>query len=135
MQRLWDDLRSSDAIKAGTAIWTLAAVPQKSLPYLKERLRPVRAEDTPQVSRLIADLDSPNFRRRQTSKEQLAALGDRAEPGLSTALHAKPSEEQRRRIEQLLEALHVVRAPETLRYLRALLISSFLRVKPSAPSR
>ena len=120
MQRLWDDLKSGDARKAGTAIWTLAAVPQKSLSYLKERLRPVRAEDTPEVSRLIADLDSPNFRRRQAAKEQLAALGDRAEPGLSTALLAKPSEEQRRTIVQLLEALHVVRDPETLRHLRAL---------------
>jgi hypothetical protein len=44
MDRLWADL-DDDAARAYQAIWEMAAVPDRSVPLLSERLKPIRVDD------------------------------------------------------------------------------------------
>jgi HEAT repeat protein len=86
---------------------------------LRDRLRPA-AELSPEKLRgLIAQLDSPQFAQREAAQKQLAEFGEEAGPILRAAIQNKPSPEQRRSIEQLLENLHIIRSPEVLRHVRA----------------
>jgi hypothetical protein len=121
LQSLWDDLASKDAGKAFDAIGLLAASAQQAVPLLKARLHSAPAPAEPkQVARLVADLDSEQFDARQKAAEELRRLGERAEPGLRTALKEQPPLEARKRIEELLEGVRVLAtAPENLRNLRA----------------
>src|SRR5262249_59156436 len=54
----WSELIGEDARRAEEAIWTLAAYPRQTLPFLRERLRTVPAVDPQRMTELIANLDS-----------------------------------------------------------------------------
>jgi WD40 repeat protein len=116
----WADL-AGDAPKAYRAVWTLAALPDQAVPFLKERLHSVPAAKPEHIRRLIADLDADDFDRREAATKELAALGDQAKAPLRKALDETTSAEARKRITPLLKALDewVVSDPETLRALRA----------------
>jgi hypothetical protein len=127
LERLWADLagENSAAAKAHQAVWTLVAVPAKTVPFLKDHLRPAAALDAKQVQRLITDLDSPEFAVREDAYKKLASFGEQAEPALRQALESNPPLEKRKR----LEALHtnaeragcgIVHSAELLRTLRAI---------------
>ncbi|MGH7222781.1 MAG: hypothetical protein ACRELF_06115, partial [Gemmataceae bacterium] len=125
LQRLWADLAGEDAAKAHQAVWKLAAVPAKAVPFLRDHLRPAVALDAKRLQRLIDDLDSPEFAEREEARKKLASFAEQVEPALRQALKGKPSLEMRKR----LEALHadaefashgVVRSPQLLRTLRAI---------------
>jgi WD40 repeat protein len=103
VQRLWTDLASADAAKAGQAVWTLAATPTQVLPLLRQYLRPIDPV-LPGIDRLLADLDSDTFAVRQKAMDELAKLGEVAAPALRQAW-AQSTLEKRRRLEQLLEPL------------------------------
>jgi hypothetical protein len=105
LSRLWADLGSEDAAKADRALWTLVAVPERSVPLLKQQLAPAKPDPkrAEKLSKLIADLDSEDFAVRDKADTDLAKLGVLAEPALKKALTANPSLEVRRRIESLLE--------------------------------
>jgi hypothetical protein len=87
-----------------------------ALAFLKERVPLVVVPGTERVARLIADLDDDAFAVREKAQAELRALGGEAEPALREALKGKPSPEQARRVERLLEDLksHPV-SGETLR--------------------
>jgi hypothetical protein len=89
---------------------------------LRQRLRPVTAEDLHRLEQRIGDLDSDQFAVRQAAEEALVKTGAAGvEPALRQALAANPAPELRRRLETILEALE--RQPvsgELLRALRAL---------------
>src|SRR4029077_15732677 len=102
LSRLWADLGSEDDAKADRALWTLVAVPERSVPLLKQQLAP-DPKLAAKLSKLIADLDSEEFTVRDKAATELAKLGVLAEPALKKALTANPSLEVRRRIESLLE--------------------------------
>jgi hypothetical protein len=101
---LWEDLADADAHKAHRAIWALALAPRRSLPLLKERLRPVPREGR-WLDRLVADLDHADFATREKATRELESLGNAIEPYLREVLGAKPGAEGKRRIEQMLEKL------------------------------
>ena len=42
LDRLWSDLGDADAGKAYAALWTLVDARERTLPYLRERLQPIR---------------------------------------------------------------------------------------------
>jgi RNA polymerase sigma factor (sigma-70 family) len=119
VQAWFADLAGDDARKAHTAIWGLIAVPQLAVPLLRDRLQPAAGVPADQLQRLIADLDSSQFQRRESASKKLTEFEERAEPALLAALQANPSLELRRRIEALLAAPRIVRSPEALRHLRA----------------
>jgi hypothetical protein len=75
--------------------------------------------------KLLADLDGDSFEVREAAAKRLKELGLHAEPALRAALNAKPSLEQRRRIEPLLAALAETPqslSAEDLRELRAVIV-------------
>ncbi|HTU89812.1 MAG TPA: hypothetical protein VMF69_06935 [Gemmataceae bacterium] len=96
---------------------------RKSWPSLPRVIFPTSTADG--ISKLLADLDSDSFKLREAAVKRLKELGLQAEPALRAALAAKPSLEQRRRIEAILAALSEMPekpAPEELRQLRALIV-------------
>jgi WD40 repeat protein len=126
---LWADLASADAARAYRALWTLAGVPKQAMALLGKRLRPVTAADPKRVGPLLADLDSPRFAVRKRAEQELAKLGDSAEPALRTALAGAPSVEVRQRIERLLGK----RGGERLRYVRALEVLEIIGAAQAGP--
>ncbi|MCI0463448.1 MAG: sigma-70 family RNA polymerase sigma factor [Gemmataceae bacterium] len=119
LDALWRDLGAADALAAYRAIRTLAAAPTQAVPFLGARLKPVAAVSPDRLARLITDLGSAVFARRQEATAELERLGPLAVPALREALAAKPELEMRRHLERL--ALHS--APlsgEALRAWRAL---------------
>jgi hypothetical protein len=101
----WADLGSKDTVRARRAVWALAATPEKSVPLLRGRLRPVPLSASRRLDRLIAELDDERFEVRQRATRALEALGVDVEPALRKALAHGPPLEQRKRLERLLEPL------------------------------
>jgi WD40 repeat protein len=99
----WTALASDDAIRAYEAAQRLAKSPAQAIPYLGERLHPVRSVDAQRVISLIADLDSPQFSVREKAAQELEELGELAIPACRKALEGKPSLDLRRRLEMLVE--------------------------------
>jgi hypothetical protein len=117
---LWDALEG-DAATACEAIRRLAASPDRATPFLRGKLRAVAAADPKHVERLVSDLNAGNYAARERASEELEEIGEPAAGALRKALAGKPSLEQRRRLEQLLERIEEpAKSPRQLRELRAL---------------
>jgi len=125
IESLWTDLADADAAKAWRAVWRLADASQDALGFLRGRVKPYPTAPAELTRKLLADLDSDSFEVREETVKRLKELGLQAEPALRAALAAKPSLEQRRRIEPILAALSEMPeepSPEGLRQLRALIV-------------
>src|SRR4029077_8953991 len=74
LSRLWADLGSDDVAKADRALWTLVAVPERSVPLLKQQLPAAKPDPklADKLSKLIADLDSEEFTVRDKAATELA---------------------------------------------------------------
>ncbi len=133
-EELWADLLAPEGAPAWQAICTFAASPA-GVKSLGRRLPPAPpARDEARIARLVQSLDGDDFQERQAATQELAKLGEAAEPALRRALEGKPSAEARRRLERLLEgdtaerlrtdraleALELSRLPEADRVLEAL---------------
>jgi WD40 repeat protein len=105
LNRLWEDLASTDAVRAYRAIGLLAATPTDAVPFLEEHVRAVAPADAEGVARLLRNLDSNDFTTRERASEELAQLAESAGPALRKALADRPSPEAKRRIQALLDAL------------------------------
>jgi RNA polymerase sigma factor (sigma-70 family) len=117
---LWRALARSDAVAAGRAVWSLAADPKPSVEFLARRLREPSPQ-SPQIAKLVADLDSEVFKTREAAERKLQALGKRAVPALGQALSRGVSLEARRRVKRLWEKRAApLRSPEALQVLRAI---------------
>ena len=101
------------------------------MPLLRDRLRPAVALPADELQRLVQDLDSPRFRRREEASRRLAEFGEDAEPTLRQALANKASAEARQRLERILAGPRPVRSPELLRSLRALQILEAIGDEPA----
>lgn len=131
-EELWPDLAADDAVKAFRAMRGLVAAPDKALPVLRERLRPLAAviafdDDPRRIATLIADLDSADFKTRQQATAELKKLGRRAIPYLEKALVAGPSLEMRGRIDAIMaQADRPTFSPERLQASRAIELLEWL---------
>jgi WD40 repeat protein len=116
----WKDLGAADAGKAYRAVWGLARVPHKAVPFLRDRLHPVPLLDSKHLARLVADLEHKRYAVRDQASRELERLGDLADSALRKALEGDPPLELRRRAEQILEKTGgPVTDPVQLRTLRA----------------
>jgi WD40 repeat protein len=113
-------LAGDDAPAAWNAIWKLIAAPRQVLPLLRQRLKPIEAFPVDEAGRLIDDLDSNAFAKREAASKRLAELEERVVPALKTALEVASSPEKRRRIERLLPTSEVVRSRDVLQTVRAI---------------
>jgi RNA polymerase sigma factor (sigma-70 family) len=106
LRDLWNDLVGDDGAKAYRAIWRLARNPTRCVPFLREKVQPARAlppDERKQIQRCLADLDSDDAAIREHADAELAKTLVTVEPLLRRALTGRPSLEQRKRIERLLE--------------------------------
>jgi hypothetical protein len=108
LEQCWTDLASVDAARAYAASWTLVSVPDKAVPFLGARLRPILPltdAGRRQLAQRLAELDSDDFAVRRRARQEFEKLGELAEPALRRALKGRPSLATRRQIDALLEAI------------------------------
>jgi hypothetical protein len=102
--QLWADLGAEDAAAMHRASWVLTAAGNEAVPLLGERLAPVPVDramgDT--ITKLVEQMDHDQFSAREQASQQVAALGEAAEPFLKDALQITSSAEARHRIRRLL---------------------------------
>jgi hypothetical protein len=105
LEALWGDLLGRDAFRAYQALGRLAAAPRAAMPFIDKRLKSMGAGEEQRIARLIAELDSDEFARRELAMEELEKLGRRAEEALRNVLASEVSTEVRRRVGALLRKL------------------------------
>jgi hypothetical protein len=88
LDRWWADLAGEDARRAYAAVCGLAAAPPQALRLLREHLRPTTEAPPAKLRPLIAELDNPQFERREAARRELTGLGEAAVPALRAALQA-----------------------------------------------
>lgn len=119
-EAFWTDLAAPDAFRAYRAMWAMVREPQDSLPFLKERLKPVPKTAAGHIVQLIENLENDKFVVREQATTELNLLGEVALPALRKAATAPVSLEGRRRIAKLLQTYGgFVPPPDRLRLLRA----------------
>jgi RNA polymerase sigma factor (sigma-70 family) len=121
LEARWAELAGADAARAHRALWTLAADPIRSVPFLGKALEPYEKPDA-QLERMIADLDHVRFEVRQKAVADLEKVLGRAEPALRKVLAGKPPLELHKRVTKLVEKLESSPVPpsDLLCALRAL---------------
>jgi RNA polymerase sigma factor (sigma-70 family) len=104
LEGAWKELASTDAARAYQAICSLAAVPDSTVPFIKDRLIG-GADANLRTNGLISNLDDDAFNVREQATGALIALGEAARPAISRALAAQPSPEARRRLDRVLQEM------------------------------
>jgi WD40 repeat protein len=128
--KMWWDKLASQRADAHRAVWTMAAAPGQTIPFLRERLRPASPVTTERIAKLIALLDSDSFQRREQAAAELAQLEKRAEPALVKVVKETHSVEVRKRAGQLLAKLSApIPSPARLRQIRALAVLEYCSTK------
>ena len=110
MESAWSELMGGYGPAAYDAAWRLALSPEGAVALLADRIRPV-PEEGEKIRRLILDLDDERYDDRERASQELASLGELAEPDLREAQDGA-SEEVRTRAQVLLDRLAV--APPSL---------------------
>jgi WD40 repeat protein len=138
LESCWTSL-AEDASSAYAAMQRLSAAPTQSIPYLEQRIHPIRPVQGKHLAKMIADLDSTQFSVRQKAAQELESLGVAAVAACRKALEDKPSldahvqletlikhsQEWRRSLHMLralreIEALELANAPEANKWLERL---------------
>src|SRR6266536_842074 len=70
LDKLWADLASADEATSTRAILALAAAPKDSIPFLKDRLKPVKV-DADRVAKLVKQMENPKFAEREAASREL----------------------------------------------------------------
>jgi RNA polymerase sigma factor (sigma-70 family) len=116
----WKDL-GRDAGIAYQAMGKLLYSPKATVALLDKQLSPAPDADKERIAKLLADLDSKEYKVREQASRDLEKLGEVAAPAVQKALSANPPLEMRRRLELLLTKLEDASLPpETLRQVRAI---------------
>ena len=115
-ERLWGQLLGEPAV-ASLAIQRLAHDHTGSVALLRSRLAAV---DGKKIAKLLRDLETDNYKTRDSASKSLAEMGCFAEGSLRHELTKKPNLEKHRRLEELLLKLTDERlVAEHLRALRS----------------
>jgi hypothetical protein len=121
LEKHWQALAGDDAAKAFAAIRELAATPKEAVAWIKERLKPAAPLDMKRVEELVKQLDSDQFKVRDTATKDLQKLDEQIVLALDKALAANPSLESKQRLEGLRGKLTgIVLQGERLRAYRAI---------------
>ena len=117
----WAVLLNNDGGKAFEAICDLSASPKEAVAFLAQHLKPAEPVDPAVIQKLIADLDSDQYKLRQKAHADLLKIGERAVPAIEKALAAQPPLETKTRLENVrLKLTNVVLSDEKLRMYRAI---------------
>jgi len=107
----WRILFERDAVKADLAIWSFIDCPDDSLPYLQRKLQPASIPDAARVRRLLADLDSGDFKTRTRADDELSKYGELILTQIDQAMKESNALESRRRLESLASKARMATAP------------------------
>lgn len=115
----WSALADGRIPTAHRAMDALKSQPAKSLPFLKERLRPIPAHDPKRIAQLLGDLADPKFAAREAAERELLLRDEEAVPAIREALEGKLAPEARRCLDEIMKRLEDGRLPseETRRLL------------------
>jgi RNA polymerase sigma factor (sigma-70 family) len=121
VESYWDDLAGGDAGRAFRAVAALGGAPKPTVAWLRDHLKPAGEAELKKVAGWVADLDSDTFETREKATRELAKAGELARPALEKTLAGRPSQEMRRRAQELLARLKSAEelTPEALRQVRA----------------
>jgi hypothetical protein len=122
-QRCWADLGAEPASVAFAAVQALACEPSQSVPFLRDRLKPIAPLDEvgqKKLRRCLAELNDDAFTVRSAAVQELQKLGELAEPALRQALENSPTPNAKRLLEQVLQELPGLTG-DRLRQLRAVM--------------
>jgi WD40 repeat protein len=126
LDALWKRLAGS-AAEADAALRELAASPTQAADLVRRSLKPAPKDQSERIAGLIRDLNSATFAKRVQAGKALMDLGEDAAEALRATLKGQPSEEVRRRVEELLTRLtDKGPAPNYLRGLRAIRLLGWL---------
>jgi WD40 repeat protein len=117
---VWKSFAGTDE-KIAASIRRLVQTPETTVPFFKQHFQPAKGEsiDEKVLDKLVADLDSANFKTRDKATKELLRIAVRAESALVKGLKTHTSLEVRRRIQDILET--IVRhepTPEELQAMR-----------------
>jgi hypothetical protein len=104
LESRWADLASPDEGKATRALLALAATPKETTAFLKDHLKPVKA-DAKRVEQLLKSLDSTNYAARVQATTELEYYGKYIKNDLEAALKSATQSETKTRIQQLLDKI------------------------------
>src|SRR5262249_30952071 len=99
LETLWDAL-AAEPPRAYRALWRLSETGGAAA-FLRRKVLPAQSDE--RLTKWIADLDDDEFDVREKAQQQLAERGEAALPELRQSLAAKPSAEQRKRLEALVQ--------------------------------
>jgi hypothetical protein len=122
LQRLWEELASTDEHRAYEAMMFLLRAPQQTVPIFRQKLRPVGEETIQHVRRLLRRLNSDVFDEREKSSRELTDLCASNRPLLQQSLREAASLETKRRLEKILAGDSRRLGPDLARTLRSIQI-------------
>ncbi|MGE3808363.1 MAG: hypothetical protein AB7K24_27185 [Gemmataceae bacterium] len=96
----------------------MVAAPDLAVPFLRDKLKPVKAPDAATLDKLLEELDSNDFKTREQANQSLEKLGVLALGALKDRLKENPgSLEAKNRMTRLID--HAERATVSAEELRA----------------
>ena len=116
----WSSLKSGDAKAAGDAVIALIGTPQQATSYLKDQLQPAAGVESAMIAKLIAELDSDQFKVREKAQSQLIEIGDQLLPYLEKELLRNLPLETAPALEALQTKLTTPLTGDRLRLVRAI---------------
>lgn len=120
LQQRWGELHNASGARAFEALCELAGA-ETAPKFLAERLKPAAPPNAEQIEQWIDNLDARRYTVREKATQQLALLGRQVLPLLEKELAGNPSEEARKRLEELIEnAQRQNLAPAQLQILRGI---------------
>jgi RNA polymerase sigma factor (sigma-70 family) len=116
----WQGLTDPDAEKAWPAMAKLLAAPEETVKLIRQHVHPIPKTSEEMRARIIRDLDSEEFAKREAASMELDRLGLTAVPRAKRELERAASAEVERRLRQFLsEHDRPDLSPGELRSLRA----------------
>jgi hypothetical protein len=107
---VWADLASSDEARVTRAILALGRSSRDTLVFLKQHLRPVKA-DAKRVAQLLRELESEDLATHRQAQEELEYLGPYVEADLKKARALARGPDLKARIEVVLSRIPRPAAP------------------------
>jgi hypothetical protein len=97
------DLMGQDSAKGWRAAWRLMDDPAAAVRLVRAHVKPAERVPAAEVAKLLADVDSPEFRRREAATRRLEAIIDQVVPAVRQAENAVgASAELRERLQKVL---------------------------------
>lgn len=111
LDECWQALFQPGAVRGESAVWRLVYGAEDSVPFLRKKLPPAAVPEPGQVRKLLADLDSGDYRTRMKADAALAAHGELVLGQLEEAVRQGPGLEKLTRLQSLIARARAAARP------------------------